>query len=244
MSRRRFDQEPGYVLHTYPYKESSLIVEAFSRHAGRVALLARGARRARSAIRGTLLAFHPLRLSWSGAGELATLTAAEWVGGQRALAGMGLMCGFYLNELMLRLLPREDAHEALFDAYAEVMLRLAEGSEPASQLRRFELRLLRELGYAPPLDREAGSGVPVQAALSYAYAPESGPLALAADDAQALARPELVVSGQTLLDMAREDFSRPQTREESRRLMRRLIADRLAGQTLKTRDVLKELQDL
>ncbi|MDH5350686.1 MAG: DNA repair protein RecO [Betaproteobacteria bacterium] len=230
------------MLHTYPYKESSLIVEAFSRHAGRIALLARGARRARSAIRGTLLAFHPLRLSWSGAGELATLTSAEWVGGHRALAGMGLMCGFYLNELMLRLLPREDAHEALFDAYADVVARLADGSEPASLLRRFELRLLRELGYAPPLDREAGSGSPVQAALRYAYAPDSGPLAV--DDARALAQPELVVSGQTLLDMAREDFSRPQTREESRRLMRRLIADRLPGQTLKTRDVLKELQDL
>jgi DNA repair protein RecO (recombination protein O) len=244
VSRRRFDQEPGYVLHTHPYKESSLIVEVLSRHAGRVALLARGARRARSAIRGTLLSFHPLRLSWSGTGELATLTSAEWVGGHRALAGMGLMCGFYLNELMLRLLPREDPHEALFDAYAEAVMRLACGSEPGPLLRRFELRLLRELGYAPPLDREAGSGSPVQAALRYAYAPDSGPLALAADDARALAQPELVVSGQTLLDMAREDFSRPQTRDESRRLMRRLIADRLPGQTLKTRDVLKELQDL
>jgi DNA repair protein RecO (recombination protein O) len=243
VSRRRFDQEPGYVLHTYPYKESSLIVEAFSRHAGRVALLARGARRARSAIRGTLLSFHPLRLSWSGAGELATLISAEWVGGQRALAGMGLMCAFYVNELMLRLLPREDPHEALFDAYADVVARLAAGIEPASLLRSFELRLLRELGYAPPLDREAGSGDPVQAARRYAYAPETGPLLLAAD-AAAPAEPELVVSGQTLLDMARDDFSRAQTREESRRLMRRLIADRLPGQTLKTRDVLKELQDL
>ena len=243
MSRRRFDQEPGYVLHTYPYKESSLIVEAFSRHVGRVALLARGARRARSAIRGTLLSFHPLRLSWSGAGELATLTSAEWIGGHCALSGMGLMCGFYVNELMLRLLPREDPHEALFDAYAGVVARLAARAEPASLLRSYELRLLRELGYAPPLDREAGSGDPVQAAQRYAYAPETGPLALGADTA-APAEPELIVSGQTLLDMARDDFSRAQTREESRRLMRRLIADRLPGQTLKTRDVLKELQDL
>jgi DNA repair protein RecO (recombination protein O) len=240
--RRKTEQEPAFVLHTYPYKESSLIVEAFSRHAGRVALLARGARRARSAIRGTLLAFHPLRLGWTGAAELATLTSAEWTGGQRALAGMALMCGFYVNELLLRLLPREDPHEALFDVYASSLARLAAGDEPAALLREFELSLLRELGYAPPLDREAASGAPILAAARYAYLPESGPQAVAegGDGPQQ----ELVVSGQTLLDMARGDYSSPQTREESRQLMRRLIAVRLAGQFLHTRDVLKELQDL
>src|SRR5690242_21739104 len=94
MSRRRADQEPGYVLHTYPYKETSLIVEAFSRRHGRVALLARGARRPRSAMRGVLLAFHPLRLGWSGSAELATLIAAEWGGALQPLAGRALMCGF------------------------------------------------------------------------------------------------------------------------------------------------------
>jgi DNA repair protein RecO (recombination protein O) len=244
MSRRKAEQEPAYVLHTYPYKESSLIVEAFSRHAGRVALLARGARRARSAIRGTLLSFHPLRLGWTGAAELATLTAAEWSGGQRALAGMGLMCGFYLNELLLRLLPREDPHEALFDAYAATLARLAAGEDPPPLLRGFELSLLRELGYAPPLEREAGSDAPVLAAKRYAYAPETGPQAVAGEREHGDAQAELVVSGQTLLDMARGDYSRAQTRDESRRLMRRLIAARLPGQTLHTRDVLKELQDL
>ena len=243
MTRRRTEHEPAFVLHSYPYKESSLIVEAFTRHRGRVALLARGARRPRSAIRGTLLSFHPLRLSWSAAAELGTLTAAEWVGGQAALSGMGLMCGFYMNELLLRLLAREDAHEALFDAYATAIGRLGAGDEPAAVLRGFELRMLGELGYAPPLDRDAGSGAPVQAGTRYAYLPERGPLA------QRGAQPggtdeEFTVSGQTLLDMSRGDFTRPETREAARRLMRRLIAARLAGQTLHTSDMLRELQDL
>src|SRR5207344_416575 len=127
MNRKRVEHEPGYVLHTYPYKETSLIVEAFARRHGRVALLARGARRPRSAMRGVLLAFHPLRLGWSGSAELSNLMQAEWGGALQPafspLRGRGLMCGFYLNELILRLLPREDPHEALFDAYAEALAR-------------------------------------------------------------------------------------------------------------------------
>jgi DNA repair protein RecO (recombination protein O) len=241
--RRRTEHEPAFVLHSYPYKETSLIVEAFTRHHGRIGLLARGARRPRSAIRGTLLSFHPLRLSWSVSTELGTLTAAEWVGGQAALSGMALMCGFYMNELLLRLLAREDAHEELFDAYAAAVTRLGAGDEPAGVLRGFELRMLRELGYAPPLDRDAGSGAPVQAEKRYAYLPERGPLALS-NAGPSERNEEFTVSGQTLLDMARGDFTRHETREESRRLMRRLIAARLAGQTLHTSDMLRELQDL
>src|SRR5438552_8903619 len=98
--KKRAEHEPGYVLHTYPYKETSLIVEAFTRRLGRVAMLARGARRPRSAMRGVLLSFHPLRLSWS-LGELGNLIGAEWAGALQPLAGRGLMCGFYLNELVL-----------------------------------------------------------------------------------------------------------------------------------------------
>jgi DNA repair protein RecO (recombination protein O) len=241
--RRRTEQEPAFVLHSYPYKESSLIVEAFTRHRGRVGLLARGARRPRSAIRGTLLAFHPLRLSWSASAELGTLIAVEWAGGQPALSGMALMCGFYVNELLLRLLPREDAHEALFDAYAAAVARLGAGDEPSGLLRGFELKMLRELGYAPPLDRDAGSGTPVQPDERYAYLPERGPLALA-DSGPDGANAEFTVSGQTLLDMSREDFTRQETRDESRRLMRWLIAARLSGQTLHTSDMLRELQEL
>jgi DNA repair protein RecO (recombination protein O) len=239
MMRRRIEREPAFILHSYPYKETSLIVEAFTRHCGRVGLLARGARRPRSAIRGTLLAFHPLRLSWGASAELGTLLSAEWSGGQAALAGPGLMCGFYLNELLLKLLPREDAHEALFDTYAQSVARLAAREDHAAVLRAFEHRLLTELGYAPLLEREAGSGQPVDPARRYAYEPERGPLAVNGESRQAV-----TVSGQTLLDIAGDDYSRAQTRDEARHLMRSLIAARLSGQPLHTREVLRELQDL
>ena len=137
MSRKRVDHEPGYVLHTYAYKETSLIVEAFTRRHGRVALLARGARRPRSAMRGVLLSFHPLRLSWSGSADLANLIGAEWAGGIPLLGGRGLMCGFYVNELLLRLLPRDDPHDGLFEAYADALGGLA-ARDVSSVLRGFE----------------------------------------------------------------------------------------------------------
>jgi DNA repair protein RecO (recombination protein O) len=236
--RRRTEHEPGYVLHSYPYKETSLIVEAFTRRQGRVGLLARGARRPRSAIRGMLLAFHPLGLSWSGSGELGTLRTVDWTGTHRAPAGLGLMCGFYLNELLLRLLPRDDPHERLFDAYAESLQRLAAGDEEPV-LRAFERRLLGELGYAPVLEHDAASGAPIDPQRRYIYEPDRGPVAVQGEQGAPSA-----LRGQTLLDIARDDYARPDTRDEARRLLRELIAQRLGGQTLHTRTVLKELQDL
>ncbi len=238
MSKRRVDHELGYVLHTYPYKETSLIVEAFTRGHGRVAVLARGARRPRSAMRGVLLSFHALRLGWSGAGELATLMQTEWAGGAQLLGGRGLMCGFYLNELLLRLLPREDPHEGLFDAYGESLQQLAAGGDLPAALRAFEKRLLAELGYAPLLDRDAASR-PIDPAQRYVYEPERGPV-----PANGARDGDLVVRGQTLLDLAAGDYARPETREEARALMRALIGERLHGQVLHTRSVLMELNQL
>ena len=243
--KRRAELEPGYVLHAYPYKETSLIVEVFTRRHGRVGLLARGARRPRSAMRGVLLAFHPLRLTWSASAEMGTLISVEWGGGQKSLAGIGLMCGFYINELLLRLLPREDAHEALFDAYGEALARLSAGAALAGAgaaqagiLRGFERRMLAELGYAPVLDRDAANGAAIEPDKRYAYEAERGPVETRRADGDS------VISGRTLIDMAADDYDDARTREEARRLMRALIADRLGGQTLHTRAVLSELQDL
>ena len=141
-SKKRAEHEDAFVLHTYPYKETSLIVEAFARRFGRVALLARGARRPRSAMRGVLLSFQSLRLSWSASAELGNLVAAEWSGALRPLRGRGLMCGFYLNELLLRLLPRDDPHEALFNIYSESLSSLSLKQDFSSTLRSFEKRML------------------------------------------------------------------------------------------------------
>jgi DNA repair protein RecO (recombination protein O) len=234
--KRRAEHEPGYVLHTYPYKETSLIVEAFTRGFGRVALLARGARRPRSAMRGVLLSFHPLRLGWSASAELGNLISVEWAGALQPLGGRALMCGFYLNELVLRLLARDDPHEALFDIYGQSLRALSQTANHASILRGFEKRLLGELGYAPLLDHEAASGAPIEPSRSYVYEPDRGPLAGGSGD--------LVVSGQTLLDLAADEYSRAETREEARMLLRALIGQRLHGQVLHTRAVLRELADL
>jgi DNA repair protein RecO (recombination protein O) len=247
--KRRAELEPGFVLHSYPYKETSLIVEVFSRRFGRVGLLARGARRPRSAMRGVLLAFHPLRLTWTAAAELGTLIAVEWGGGQKMLSGISLMCGFYVNELLLRLLPRDDPHEALFDAYGAALARLSEGGATLSRLsgggvaqaavlRGFERRMLAELGYAPVLDRDAANGAAIEPGKHYAYEAERGPVETRRQDGDS------VISGRTLLDMVADDYDNARTREEARRLMRALIADRLGGQALHTRAVLSELQDL
>src|SRR3982751_828999 len=171
----RHQTEPAFVLHSYRFRETSLIVEAFTRNYGRVALVARGARRPRSVMRGVLLAFQPLLLSWGGKAELRTLHKAEWQGGLPQLAGRGLLCGFYLNELMLKLLAREDAHEILFETYYATLRTLSTGADHAVTLRRFEQQLLKEAGYALTLDRDAATGEAISAELTYEYLVERGP---------------------------------------------------------------------
>lgn len=236
--KQRIDQQPAFVLHTYPWRETSLIVEIFSRDHGRVALVAKGARRPMSALRGVIMAFQPLLIDWSGGGEVKTLVRAEWRGGQPLLTGRALMCGYYLNELLVRLTAREDAHPALFEAYADALSQLGRG-DVAPILRRFELTLLRELGYGVGLDLESDSNRAVDPAQQYVYIIEKGPVRLAGDD-EGLPG----VSGQTLLDMAHGDFSRDETLFQSKALLRLLINHYLGGQPLQSRRVLKELQEL
>lgn len=237
--RRGGGQEAGFVLHTYPYRETSLIAEVLTRGHGRIAMVARGAKRPKSPLRGQLLPFQPLLLSWAGRGELKTLLRAEWVGGQPPLEGQALICGFYLNELLLRLLPREDAHEALFDHYRDTLAALARGGHIEGILRRFETRLLKELGYALVLDRDVQTGEPIDPGKQYTYLPERGPVPFAEGAAQ-----EPIVSGRTLLDMARDHYDDPQTQQQSKALMRALINHLLGGQPLHTRQLLKDLQHL
>ena len=239
--RQRVDNEPSFVLHTYPFRETSLVVEIFSRDHGRLGLVARGARRPRSALRGTLLSFQPLNVGWFGRGEVRTLAKAEWQGGQPLLRGHALLCGYYLNELLLRLLPREDAHPALFEIYGLTLARLAADSPQPADLRRFELALLRELGYGLTLDRDAQSGDRVDADKMYFYQIERGAVPVA-ELGQPGGAP--VLSGRALLAMAADDFSSPETQQQSKALMRLLINHYLGGQHLNSRRVFMELQEL
>jgi DNA repair protein RecO (recombination protein O) len=239
--RSKVDGQPAFVLHTIPFRETSLIVEVFSRDFGRLALLARGARRPRSAIRGLLMAFQPLELAWAGKGEVLTLIKAEWQGGQPLLTGEALFCGYYLNELLMNLLPREDAHERLFASYAEMLLCLAAdpaGKVSEADLRRFEKALLQELGYGLTLDRDS-EGRALQADADYIYRMEEGAVLLSDDQDTAPA-----VRGKTLLDLASDDFSDARSRVESKRLMRTLMAYYLSGVELETRKIFRGLQEL
>jgi DNA repair protein RecO (recombination protein O) len=233
------DAQPAYVLHTYPYRESSLIVEAYAREQGRVALVARGARRPKSALRGVLLPFQPLLLSWTGKKELRTLTNAEWRGGYAPLRGRPLICGFYLNELLIKLLPRDDPHEDLFAAYEGTLESLAGGSDAAALLRRFEIALLRELGYAVILDRDVERNEPVARERSYVYVVERGPV-----EGVSAQRNGVELSGQTLIDMQSGSFESAATQQESKALMRALINYCLGNQVLHTRQLLRDLQEL
>lgn len=239
--RSKVDGQPAYVLHTIPFRETSLIVEVFSRDFGRMALLARGARRPRAAIRGLLMAFQPLEIGWAGKGEVLTLMKAEWQGGQPLLAGEALFCGYYLNELLMHLLPREDAHEWLFARYADMLARLAAdpgGKVREADLRSFEKALLQELGYGLTLNHDS-AGQAILPAAHYTYRMEEGPVRL--EHAEAAAQ---VVCGKTLLDLEAEDFSDPRSRLEAKQLMRTLMAYYLAGKELETRKIFKELQEL
>lgn len=235
---RRVSLEPAFLLHHRPWSDTSRILELMTRSHGRVTLFARGARRPSSALRGVLQPFVPLLISWSGRADGGTLTGAE-VGGVPATLPPGqLMSGFYLNELLLHLLPREDRHERLFDAYATALARLAEAPGDRS-LRVFERQLLEELGYGLELDREASGGAPLDPDRYYHFHPGRGALAVrdTAGDAEAfLGRDMLAVSVGQLDD--------PAALTAARRILRAAISHCLEGRGLQCREVMLALRRL
>ena len=237
---QRRDDEPAFVLHTFAYRETSVIVEAITAEYGRVAMVARGARRPRSELRGLLQGFQPLLLSWSGQHELKTLLHAEWRGGLPRVGGSALVCGFYLNELLLKLLPREDPHPGLFASYETALRELAAGGEQAPILRRFELLLLAELGYALPLAREADTGDPIDPATRYHYAFDRGARRMPPGPMARLP----VVRGATLLALADGRYADAETAAEAKRLMREVLDHYLEQRGVESRRVVQDLQAL
>ncbi len=172
----RISDEPAYVLHRYDWSETSLILEVFTRHHGRIALVAKGAKRPSSSFRPVLLPLQPLQVSYGGEAEIRTLKGAEWMGGHVMPTGESLLSGYYLNELLLQLLARDDPHPVLFDVYANVVRVLASEHDEVLQaaLRTFELLLLREIGLLPRLDHQTLTLAPLQADAPYALVPEGG----------------------------------------------------------------------
>lgn len=234
----RVTGQPGFVLHSYPYKETSLIVDLFTRDHGRIGVVAKGAKRPMSKLRGVLQTFQPLSVSFSGKSELRTLIDAEWVGGMLPIEKTALLCGFYLNELLVKLLARDDPHPALFNHYVATLNELAHGEPPPIALRKFERALLKETGVAADLTRCTTTRAPVLPDGLYVVDPERGARAAAAVETWP------VVSGKTLVDMEREDYADPQTKAQSKQLMRFLLAYHLGGAPLNTRQILIDLMQL
>lgn len=231
----RVTQQPAFILHHYPYGETSALLEVFSLAHGRVGLIAKGARRAKSDLRAILCPFQPLTIGWSGKGELATLTQAEIAAEMILLHGRALYCGFYINELMLRLIHRHDPHERLFDAYRSALQGLQIAADHAATLRLFEKRLLDNLGYGLVLDREGSHGDAIDPDAAYSYVIERGPLRAAANAQGAIVR------GTTLRALAAERLDTPAQLNEAKTLLRTVLAHYIGSQPLHSRRLFQRI---
>ena len=233
-STRRVWLAPAYVLHQYAYRDTSRIVEVFTAEHGRLTLFARGANGPKSALKGVLRPFQRLLVSWSGTSEACALVGAESDGQMTRLAPERLMSGFYLNELLLKLTERRDPHPEIFFSYASCVQALCDGEVEERALRRFEKRLLNELGYGLELT-QTGDGIPVQQDKYYRFALQSGPQLCVAEAPGA-------VYGQSLTDLQSESFEDARSLRDAKRLLRAAIDVCLDGRALKSREVMLALR--
>nr|WP_296016270.1 DNA repair protein RecO [uncultured Acidovorax sp.] len=256
MPPRRISDEPAFVLHSYDWSESSLILEVFCRRQGRVALVAKGAKKPSSNFRPVLLPLQPLAVTYTLAGgddgqaDIHTLKGAEWVGGHVMPTGDALLSGLYLNELLLRLLARADPHTALFDAYAGVVGVLASEHGDALEpvLRSFELLLLREIGLLPSLDVQTMTLAPLAPDARYALVPEGGLRAASPADRSGLSGRQWQVL-QTALDDEASRYTATLracalVASELKPQLRALLQYHCGSPTLRTRQLMIDLQSL
>ncbi len=235
----RVNQQSAFILHHRHYSETSLLLEILTSQHGRIALIAKGAKRPSSRVRGILKPFQRLLIGWSGKGELAVLTSAEADGANAALEGSALYCGFYMNEVLLRLLHRHDPHDRLFDIYQSALTRLClSNNSREAVLRVFEKNLLRELGYGLVLDHDIGDKKPIETDVVYDYIFERGPVRIAHPE---LHRPTegLRIRGASLLALEQEIFNDPTALRDAKALMRAALARHLGEQPLQSRKLFR-----
>ena len=232
---RRVQQHPAFILHHRPFRDTSQLLDVFTREHGKLALVARGSRGVKSRLRGILRPFQPLRLSWFIRSDLGTLTGAEIENRPLVLSGDGLLSGYYVNELLLNLLHRHDAQPDIFDAYARTVAALAGSEAPAPILRVFEIELLRLLGYALNLSHDAISHEPLESAGNYEYRVEQGPVPVGRTDGL------MIFSGDQLRLIDAGAFDDPEILRAAGRLLREVINHHLDGKELKSRKVLLDL---
>ncbi len=236
LARKRIEGEPAFLLHHRPYQDSSRILDVISANHGRLALVARGSRSAKSRLRGILRPFLPLKMSWVIRSDLGTLTGAEMNGAPISLQGDALMSGYYANELLLKLLHRHDPQPEIFSAYTRTIENLAATADIAVPLRHFEMELLRLLGYALNLDHDTETREPLRSDTMYEYRVEQGPVPIANREGG------MVFSGQQLTAVRNEDFDRPEILNCAGRLLREVISFHLGGRELNSRIVFLELR--
>ena len=231
---RRVQQQPAYILHRRPFRDSSQILDVLTRDHGKVATVARGSRGSKSRLAGVLRPFLPLRISWVAKSELGTLTGAEPDGRPLALKGDALLSAYYVNELLLYFLHRHDPQPEIFALYSETIPTLS-SMDVASVLRDFELELLSLLGYAVNLGHVAGTSEDIDPGANYDYRFEQGPVPVERSDGS------LVFSGSTLLAIAARQFDDENVLRAANRLLRAVITHHLGGKELQSRKVLREV---
>jgi DNA repair protein RecO (recombination protein O) len=230
---RRVALQPAYILHRKPYRDTSLLLEVFSRDYGRIGLVARGAQGKRSTLKALLQPFQPLLISWSGRGELQTLTGAEADGVAQPLVGDALLSGFYLNEILMRLLHRHDPHDELYISYQRTLAKLSAGTEHDWPLRLFERDLLQELGYGLQLSHTT-TGTPLDTAGRYCYNPEHGPSMDSGEQQDCIQ-----IHGATLLALDSGEMGDTECRNEAKRLMRAVLQPYLGNRPLASRELFR-----
>ncbi|MDH4125916.1 MAG: DNA repair protein RecO [Gammaproteobacteria bacterium] len=231
----RVQQQPAFILHHRPFRDTSQILDIISREHGKLSLVARGSRGPKSRLRGVLRPFMPLSMSWVQRTELGTLTGAELHGSPLRLTGDALLSGYYINELLLNFLHRHDPQPDIFDHYVHAIELLATAGDITPGLRRFEIELLRQLGYALSLEHEAESLDALRPDSWYEYRVEQGPMPVARTEGP------LVFAGSILIAIAKQHFSDPAVLRAANRLLREVISFHLGGKELKSRRVLIEL---
>jgi DNA repair protein RecO (recombination protein O) len=232
---RRVQQQPAYILHHRPFRDSSQILDIVTQEHGKIALVARGSRGSKSRLAGLLRPFLPLKVSWLARSDLGTLTGAEAAGAPLGLHGDAMLSAFYVNELLLNFLHRHDPQPEIFELYEQVISVLGSTSNIAVTLRSFELELLSLLGYAVNLAHEFGTQQDLDPGQNYDYRVEQGPVPV--DRAEG----RLVFSGAVLKSIQAQQFDDPGVLRAANRLLREVIAHQLGGKELKSRKVLMEL---
>jgi len=233
----RIQDQPAYILHHRPYRDTSQILELFTCDHGRITVVSKGSRSAKSKTRATLQPFVSLLVSWAGKGEMPTLTAAEVITqAPLKLSGNALPSAFYINELLMKLLHRHDVHEDVFHMYKETLLLLQNPQGLEKNLRLFEKNLLQLLGFEMNLSRDAEAGEPVQADQSYRYYIEHGPVL--AMDREHDTR-SLLVKGSSLISFEEERLDSAEALKDIKSIMRYVLAYYMEGKPIKSRELFR-----